>query len=90
MKINRPRKTAKLLRAELNEIANQCRKCEHYPGSEELCADCAILARSVGSLICAAKRRKSAVFCRPLISRPETPEKAFSGRIPRACSTWDT
>ena len=63
MKINRPRKTAKLLRAELNEIANQCRKCEHYPGSEELCADCVLLARSVVILdLCRKEAEKRGVL----------------------------
>ena len=63
MKINRPRKTAKLLRTELNEIVNQCRKCEHYPGSEELCADCALLARSVVILdLCRKEAEKRGVL----------------------------
>lgn len=63
MKFNRSRKTAKLLRAELNDIANQCRKCEHYPGSEELCADCALLARSVVILdLCRKEAEKRGVI----------------------------
>ena len=63
MKINRPRKTAKLLRAELKDIANQCRKCEHYPGSEELCADCALLARSAVLLdLCRKEAEKRGVL----------------------------
>ena len=46
MKI-RKKNEAKLLRAELRDISRQCRKCPKYPGSEELCADCELLARSL-------------------------------------------
>lgn len=63
MKIKRPRHTAKLLRAELKDIARQCRKCDRYPGSEELCVDCPLLARSVVILdLCRKEAEKRGVL----------------------------